>query len=210
MSDENQILYNNQLRVISILEKHTDGEPIYLNWNAFDAVSAIKDTDLRDVARRLLHDLEFDQVKITLRDAIVKKRKEMIAFAKEKVFLKMIDECIRLNLQTSSGVKVTTKELLREYFKASCDNSNADAIQNITSLCFSQSPRWKEDTTELMMERFGIKYDPATIQAHENGKGNVFYEKVITKALCNCHADLRSAQGRANCGFAVKCIQRNA
>ena len=201
MLAENPISHNDQLRVNSILEKHTDGEPIYLDWNAFDAVSAIKDTDLRDVARRFLHDLEFDQVKITLRDAIVKKRKEMIAFAKEKVFVKMIDECIRLNLQTSSGVKVTTKELLREYFKKSCDDSNANAIHNITSLCFSQSPQWKEDTTELMMEHFGIKYDPATVQAHENGKDNGFCEKVITKVLCNCCADLCSAQGRANCGF---------
>ena len=210
MSDENQISYNNQLRVISILEKDTDGEPIFLDWNAFDAVSAIKDTDLRDIARRLLQDLPFDQVKVKLRDAIVKKRKEMIAFAKEKVFLRMIDECIRLNLKTSSGVKVTTKELLREYFKKSADDSNADAIKNILSICFSTSPRWKEDTAEVMMERFGIKYDPATVQAHENGKGNGFYEKIITKALCNCRADLRSAQGRANCGFASKRIRRNA
>ena len=73
MSAENPISHNNQIRVNSILEKHTDGEPIYLGWNAFDAVSAIKDTDLHDVARGLLHDLEFDQVKITLRNAIVKK-----------------------------------------------------------------------------------------------------------------------------------------
>ncbi len=134
----------------------------------------------------------------------------MIAFAKEKVFLKMIDECIRLNLQTTSGVKVTTKEMLREYFKESQDDSNADAINNITYLCFAQSPRWREDTTEIMMERFGIKYDPSTVQAHENGKGNGFYEKIITKALCNCRQDLHSAQGRANCGFIGKRMHRNA
>ncbi len=57
MSAENPPISNNdQLRVKSVLEKHTDGEPIYLDWNAFDAVSTIKETDLCDVARRLLPD----------------------------------------------------------------------------------------------------------------------------------------------------------
>lgn len=210
MGDENTMTGNALHRVITCLDKRTEGEPITLDWNAFDAVTPIKDTELRDVARRLLPDLEFVNIRRELEKAIVKKRREMLAVAKDRVLVKMIDECIRLKLTTTAGIEVTTKESLKQYFKESSDETSAQAIHKITYLCFSQSPRWKEDTTDYMIERFGIGYDLETVRTHENGRGNGFYEKITTKALCNLRADLRAAQGRANRGFAVPRIRRNA
>lgn len=196
-------------KVRSILEKRTDGEIIFLDWNAFDAVSAIKEPELKDIAARLLPDLEYALVQDELRVAIAKKRKEMLAFAKARVTVRMLDECQRLQLVTFNGIKVATKDALREYFKESNNEEHHQAINRVTNLCFTDSPRWKEDMTDEMMQHFGIRYDEKTIKIHENGKGNGFFEKIVTKGLCNVRADLRSAQGRANVGVAVPRIKRS-
>ena len=204
------VLSEADLRLVStVLDKKSDGQPIYLDWNAFDAVAAITEPQLKDVASRLLPGLHYGGVQEALREAIVKKRKQILAVAKEKVIARMLDECQRLSLVTYSGISVATKDALREYFKEADDEDHRIAINQITHLCFSNSPRWKEDVADEISERFGIQYDPSTVKAHENGKGNGFIEKIITKGLCNVRADLRSAQGRANIGYAAPRIKRD-
>lgn len=196
-------LTGTELRRISTILEKKEGEDVFLDWNAFDPVCAIKDPELKDIASRLCPDLTYEDIRSELREATVKKRKEMLKYAKDMVLVRMLDECQRLEVVTFSNQRVNNKDSLREYFKeAGDDEEHRNVINQVTNLCFSTSPRWKEDLAEDMMARFGIRYDPKTVKAYENGKGNGFFEKIITKSLCNARADLRSAQGRASLGSA--------
>lgn len=201
MTSEGTPLSAEERRQISTIFDKKGEKQLLLDWNAFDPVSAIKEPELKDIAHRLCPELKYDDIRLELKEATVKKRKEMLKFAKDQVVVRMLDECQRMEVVTFGNRPVNNKESLREYFKeAGDDEEHRTVINQVTNLCFNNSPRWKEDLADEMMDRFGIGYDPHTIKSHENGKGNGFYEKIITKALCNARADLRSAQGRASLG----------
>ena len=71
-------------RVACVLDKQDEDEPILLDWNAFEPSSHLKEPELKDIAARLLPDLAYDAIKGHLREAVTKKRKDILASAKER------------------------------------------------------------------------------------------------------------------------------
>jgi hypothetical protein len=180
-------------RIRGLLDKKSEGQ-ILLDWNAFEPSTVIKETELKDVHGRLCPDLEYAAIRDELRDTVAKKRGEMLGMGKDMVLQKILTECQILQVKTSKGALVTSKDLLRAFLRRSRDDN---IVTQIMYTCFKNSPRWKDDFTHNLIECFGINYDPNTITAHKNRKGNGFLEKIITKALNNVRADLRAVLGRA-------------
>lgn len=186
------------LDVRSCLDKRTDGTAILLEWRAFDPSSALRRTELRDISLRLLPQYTFEEVESELRATVFKKRSEILSLAKEKVFVRILQECQRMGLETRSGEAVTSKAALKKWYKE--PTSSNDDISQITDGVFRESARWKEDMAHELMEVFGIGYDPNSIEQHSNNKGNGFFEKICTKALNNARADLRAIRDRLDQG----------
>jgi hypothetical protein len=181
-------------RIRGLLDKRPDGE-IQLDWNAFEPSTVVKETELKDIHKRLCPDLDYGTIRMELRDTVTAKRAAMLGMAKDMIFEKILTECQMLQVKTRNGTLVTSKDLLKVFFKTT---SNEKIVTEITYTCFKNSPRWKDDMTQNLIECFGINYDPCTITTHRNRKGNGFLEKIITKALNNVRADLRAVQGRAS------------
>jgi hypothetical protein len=182
------------VRVDALLDKRTNGELIFLDWNAFEPSSVLKNPELKDIHQRLCPQLEYAAIREDLRDTVARKRASMMAMAKEMIFEKILTECQALQVKTNTGTLVTSKGLLNIYMKESNDE---ETISQFTVTCFKTSPRWKEDMTQSLIEFFGIHYDESTMVVNTNRKGNGFLEKIVTKALNNVRLDLRAVQSRA-------------
>jgi hypothetical protein len=182
------------VRVETVLDKKPNGELIYLDWNAFEPASVLREPELKDIHKRLCPQLEYDNVRAELRDTVAKKRAAMLAIAKDMVLEKILTECQIQQVKLTTGAIVTSKVLLNAFMKESTDEETIDCI---TSTCFKNSPRWKEDMTQKLIETFGIHYDDSSIVENKNRKGNGFLEKIVTKALNNVRLDLRAVQSRA-------------
>jgi hypothetical protein len=180
--------------VQTVLDKKSDGKLIYLDWNAFEPASVLKETELKDIHHRLCPQLEYDNIRRELRNTVAKKRADMLALAKDMVLEKILTECQIQQVKTTTGTMVTSKTLLNAFMKESTDE---ETIGCITITCFKNSPRWKEDMTQRLIEKYGIHYDERSIVENKNRKGNGFLEKIVTKALNNVRLDLRAVQTRA-------------
>jgi hypothetical protein len=203
-SDEDKMT----LAVSTCLDKDPTGKRIQLDWNAFDASTAITEPVLKDIHTRLLSEYDYAAIKVGLRATVFKKRCEILSMAKDKVFIRVLKECQVLQLATESGDTVCSKMLLKKWLKEA-RSSNSD-FSRITDIAFRDCPRWKEDMAIDLSDLFGIEYDPKTVNPHSNNKGNGFMEKLCTKALNNVRMDLRAIRDRSNpCGPAPRIKRSN-
>jgi hypothetical protein len=180
-------------RIRGLLDKKSEGE-ILLDWNTFEPSTVIKETELKDIHTRLCADLEYADIRHELQQTVSRKRPAMLGMGKDMVFKKILTECQMLQVKTTSGVLVTSKESLRLFLRTTRDDN---IVTQIMYCCCKTSPRWKDNLMYNLIDCFGINYDPTTITTHKNRKGNGFLEKIITKALSNVRADLRAVLGRA-------------
>lgn len=192
----------------TLLDKPEDGTKIELDWNAFEAATALKAPELRDIHMRLCSEYVFEEVREELGKTVHKKRAEILSLAKEKVMARVLQECQVLNMIVSHQV-VTSKDLLKKWLKGSPGKRSEDAIIQFTETCFKESARWNDDMAHELMEVFGITYDPSTVRPHSNNKGNGFLEKICTKALQNVRSDIRAIRDRARVGNPAPRIRRS-
>jgi hypothetical protein len=146
-------------------------------------------------------------VKKQLRETVFSKRREILAMAKNQVYVWILHECQSLGLEAKTGDTVASKPLLQKWLKQPHATNNQ--FTKITQTIFSEgSAKWKEDMAMDLSEIFGLGYDPDTINAHTNNKGNGFLEKACTKALNNVRMDLRAIRDRANSNGPAPRIKR--
>lgn len=199
---------DNMVHVVrTLLDKKQDGERIELDWNAFDAATALKEPELKDIHKRLCSEYEYDDIRQTLQRTVHKKRSEILALAKEKVMAKVLQECQLLKLETSHQI-VSSKDLLKKWLKQTSGPKSDGAFRQITETTFRESARWNDDMAHELMDIFGIYYDEKTMNPHRNNKGNGFFEKICTKALQNVRSDLRAIRDRARTGTPAPRIKR--
>lgn len=191
-------------KIQSVLEKRSDGKKLKLDWNAFDAGGALKETEVKDIWNRFLAKTNTraevvpygPEVSKILRKTLSDKKKDMLAYAKDKAYKVMILACKRIQLCTELGAPITSIALLRQFYKEVYTPNHASLVRKVTVECFKNSVNWKDDTTHAMMEHFGISYDQSTVITHSNNKGNGFIEKVVTRAENNARTDLRNSLAR--------------
>jgi hypothetical protein len=210
---------NQQHKVKTVLDKRTDGDPIFLDWNAFDPSNAIRETELKDIFHRFVGEdgvfldephLQYDDVADVLRTAAEKKKSELLAYAKDKALERMLDECRKIDLVTIGGTPVTNKKTLCLYFKQACRPVHQTNMEAVSQECFKETTCWHSDLSVDMREKFGIEYDPKTVRVHKNRKGNGFIEKIITRAVCNMRQDLHGANERAEAEVPAPRVKRSA
>ena len=199
---------NTEHAIKTVLDKKPDGTFIELDWNAFEAATALKEPEIKDIHSRVCSEYDYNVVKNALRRTVHKKRAEILSLAKDKVMLKVLQECQVLNLVTSNQV-VSSKDLLRKWLKETSGKHSEKAIRQFTETCFRESARWNDDMAHELMDTFGIRYDPTTVNPHSNNKGNGFMEKICTKALQNVRQDLRAIRDRARIGNPAPRIKRS-
>ena len=115
---------------------------------------------------------DYDVVKRELKEVVVKKRAEILAMAKEKVFTRILQECQVLGLKTKAGQLVPSKSVLKKWLKES--HATNEQFLQITERIWKESAWWNEDMSFDLHEQFGIKYNPKTITPIPTRRGMVF------------------------------------
>jgi hypothetical protein len=141
----------------------------------------------------------YEQVAAALRTEVKKKRSQILSVAKNKIHIRVLQECqnMELKVNKASKVIVSSRDLLKQWLREKNGNKADRQFKQFTEVCFAESPRWNEDMAHDLMDEFGIRYDPSTVLTHSNNKGNGFFEKICTKALQNVRQDLRAIRDRS-------------
>lgn len=125
---------NQKRSVETILDKRVDGQPICLDWNQFDPSGVLTDPELKDIYSRFCDgenrdiflgdvSLTYELVQSDLRDAVDRKKAQLLAYAKDRAMEKMLHECRRLECNLHGGHPVTDKPHLLEFFKQAGSNA---------------------------------------------------------------------------------------
>jgi hypothetical protein len=125
----------NQKRAVeTILDKRIDGTPICLDWNQFDLSGVASDPELKEIYSRFCEGEKKDiflgdatltdtLVQSELRDAMDRKKAQLLVFAKERATEKMLHECRRLQCKLPGGHEVQEKMQFLEFFKQAGGNA---------------------------------------------------------------------------------------
>jgi hypothetical protein len=202
-SDHDKMIF----AVRTLLDKRQDGEAIQLDWNAFEAASALKEPELKDIHMRLCPNYSYDLIKKELRSTVQKKRAELLSLAKDKITVRVLKECQQMNLIIAHQI-VSSKDLLNKWLRETSGKQSDREFRTFTEDTFRENARWQDDMAHELMDLFGIEYDRKTVNKHSNSKGNGFLEKICTKALQNVRQDLRGVRDRARTGNAAPRIKR--
>lgn len=200
---------DNTNSLCNFLDKKVDGSIIYLGWNAFDSAGRIKDNDVKDVATRFFPERDFYTIIEQVRNVMVAKRAQILAFAKGLVAARIVAAFDMNGVKTCLGTKVNSKEMVRQYYKEADSKEHQEIIYRCVYQSFDDSVRWQDDVANDLATEFGIAYDPITLTGTKNNRGNGFYEKIATKALGNYRADLKNIQVRSNPYFKARTKKRS-
>jgi hypothetical protein len=182
--------------VQNVLSKRADGVDILLDWNAFDAAFAITVPQLKGIHWRLLKQYPYGQVAAALRHEVKKERSHILAVAKDKIHVRVLQECQNMELKVNKANKVivSSRDLLKQWLREKKGMKCDSQFKQFTETCFAESQRWNKDMAHNLMDKFAIRHDPPTVLTHSNNNGYGFFEKICTKALQNLRQDLRAVR----------------